>query len=113
MSTFERYRWYGARSPAELARERYLASETLATAVNTALAAEQPLLITGEPGTGKSTLAQSIADQLGLPLQRFHTRSDHQARDVLYAFDNLRRFYDAQTGQPSAKDAASYVSLRA
>jgi MoxR-like ATPase len=113
MPDFDRYGWYEGRSEAQLDKERYLASSKLATAVNTALAAEMPLLVTGEPGTGKSMLAQSIADQLGLKLYRFHTRSDHHARDLLYTFDNLRRFYDAQAHGVGLKPASEYVELRA
>ncbi len=113
MPTFDRYRWYGDRSAEQREKERYLASRRLATAVNTALAAELPLLITGEPGTGKSTLARSIADQLSIELYEFHTRSDHQARDLLYSFDNLRRFYDAQAHGPGLQEPSSYVELGA
>lgn len=99
MSNFVRFRGYTERTKEQLADEKYLPSATLATAVNTALAAEQPLLITGEPGTGKTTLALSIAKQLEIALYfDHHTRSDHQARDLLYRFDGLRRLYDAQRG---------------
>jgi MoxR-like ATPase len=113
MPEFQRYRFYKERSAEQRAAERYLASRPLATAVNTAIAAEQPLLIMGEPGTGKTRLAPSIAQQLGLELQEFHTRSEHQARDVLYAFDNMRRFYDAQIKSDRVVDLNSYVTYGA
>ena len=92
----------------------YVPSAALKTAVNTALAAEQPLLLTGEPGTGKTTLARSVAETLGLgEVLTFHTRSEHQARDCLYTFDGLRRFYDAQVQNKNAEDPAKYVTLQA
>ncbi|MGE0593583.1 MAG: AAA family ATPase [Vicinamibacterales bacterium] len=93
---------------------RYLADDALVTAVNTALAVEQPLLVTGEAGTGKTMLAWSIAAELGLgPVLDFHTRSDHQARDTLYDVDHLLRFYHAQTGDARAGDMESYVRWQA
>ena len=93
---------------------RYLADTRLATAVNTALAVEQPLLVTGEPGTGKTMLAWSIATELGLgPVLEFHTRSDNQARDTLYDFDYLLRFYHAQTRDARAENLESYLRWRA
>jgi MoxR-like ATPase len=112
MYTFEQYKSHENRSPEQLANEKYLASAQLATAVNTALAAEQPLLVMGESGTGKTKLAQSIADQLGLELVAFHTRSDHQAKDLLYHFDHIRRFYDAQV-KGGVDDLRTYVKFRA
>lgn len=94
MSTDESYRFHRY-VPAS--GHWYVPSPALQTAVNTALAAEQPLLVAGEPGTGKTTLARSVAETLGLDdVLVFHTRSDAQARDCLYTFDALRRFYDAQ-----------------
>lgn len=92
----------------------YLADPELITAVNTALAVEQPLLITGEPGTGKTALAWSVASELGLgPPLTFFTRSDHQARDALYVFDNLQRFYAAQVGDPQAQNPELFVRYQA
>jgi MoxR-like ATPase len=95
-------------------RGRYLAAPELVTAVNTAITVEQPLLITGESGTGKTMLAWSVASELGLlPVLEFHTRSDHRARDVLFIVDNLRRFYDAQIEDDRAKNLENYVSWQA
>ena len=91
---------------------RYLPSEDLVVAVNTALAVEQPLLITGEPGTGKTSLAFAVAEQLGAgKVLEFYTRSDHQARDLLYKFDNLRRFYDAHRNDARAEEPRNYRTL--
>lgn len=92
---------------------QYLAAPDLVTAVNTAITVEQPLLVVGESGTGKTTLAEAIALELGLPLLKFHTRSDHKASDVLFVIDNLRRFYDASVQDPRAADFENYVSWQA
>jgi len=83
----------------EFKGDTYIASKKLTAAVNTALVAGQPLLLMGEPGCGKTTLAASIAFRLGLgPVLTFHTRSDHQAKDIVYRYDSMLRFYDSQAG---------------
>ena len=91
----------------------YVLSAQLATTVNVALALDQPLLVTGEPGCGKTALAWAVAAQLGCGVLEFHTKSTSVARDVLYQVDSLRRFHDASTGDPSAKDAGKYLAYRA
>ena len=104
----------GARGETRGEPGRYLADSKLMTAVNTALAVEQPLLVTGEAGTGKTMLAWSIASELGLGgVLAFHTRSDNQARDTLYDVDHLLRFYHAQTRDPRAENMESYVRWQA
>jgi MoxR-like ATPase len=103
-------------TPAEARGERgrYLADHQLVVAVNTALAVEQPLLVTGEAGTGKTMLAWSVASELGLgPVLAFHTRSDHRAADTLYDVDHLLRFYHAQQNDRRAEDVASYIRWHA
>ena len=76
--------------------EYYIAGEGLRNAVNVALALGQPLLVTGEPGTGKTQLAASIAHELDLPLLKFYTKTTSTAVDLFYQYDALRRFQDVQ-----------------
>ena len=92
----------------------YVADRALVHAANTALGLEKPLLLTGEPGCGKSDFAWVAAKALGYaePL-RFHVRSDTRAKDLLYHYDALVRFGDAQHGDKgAARDPRNYVSLR-
>ena len=121
MSTPElRYRGDGTPAPGSSTsdgrgeRGRYLADPQLVAAVNTALIVEQALLVTGEPGTGKTALAWSVASELGLgDVLDFHTRSDHQARDALYEMDNLLRFYHAQVQDQRATQPELYIRWNA
>lgn len=85
--------------------ENYLADPGLVDACNVALLLGQPLLLTGEPGTGKTAFADSLASELGLgkPL-KFETKSTSEARDLFYTYDALRRFHDGQIHSPT--DAA-------
>ncbi|HEY0991662.1 MAG TPA: MoxR family ATPase [Kofleriaceae bacterium] len=91
----------------------YVLSPELATTVNVALALDQPLLVTGEPGCGKTALAWAVAAQLGCRVLEFHTKSTSVARDALYHVDSLRRFHDASMGDPGARDASRYLAYRA
>lgn len=93
--------------------EGYIASEALADAVNVALALEQPLLLTGEPGTGKTRLARNIAYQLDVELYEFHTKSQSVARDLFYSYESLRHFHDAQLKDKAKLEVNDYVELEA
>jgi MoxR-like ATPase len=78
------------------AKVPYVLTKELATAVNLALSLSQPLLLTGEPGCGKSTLAREVARQLEWDREEFQTKSTSTGKDVLYSYDAVARFHDAQ-----------------
>jgi MoxR-like ATPase len=86
--------------------ENYEAEDGLRDAVNTALLLDQPLLLTGEPGTGKTQLAEKLALELGLQLFKFETKSTSIAQDLFYTFDHVARF---QAAQVSKDDAALHA----
>jgi len=91
----------------------YIAGKGLVDAVNVALALGQPLLVTGEPGTGKTQLAASIAFELGLPSPFvFHIKTTSTARDLFYRYDSLRHFHDAQFSKEELP-IESYVAYEA
>lgn len=92
---------------------KYIASGALKSAVNVALALGQPLLLTGEPGTGKTQLAANIAYQLEIDCYKFHTKSTSTARDLFYRYDALRHFHDAQVKKQLTIDTADYIQLEA
>jgi MoxR-like ATPase len=92
---------------------RYIASEALLHSVNVALALERPLLVRGEPGTGKTILAEHIADSLGLPLLRWHIKSTTKAHDGLYVYDTVARLHDSRFGDGDVKDIRRYIKLGA
>lgn len=98
----------------------YIADKSLRDAVNVAIALGQPLLITGEAGTGKTQLAYSVAHELELPLLRFNTKTTSVASDLFYQYDALARFYDAQmpgerpkNAQAAALDVEKYITYQA
>ena len=88
--------------------ERYVATRELEVAVNAAVALERPLLIKGEPGTGKTVLAQEIAKALGYPLIEWHIKSTTKAQQGLYEYDAVSRLRDGQLGDPRVHDIANY-----
>lgn len=91
----------------------YVLSDELATTINVAIALDQPLLVTGEPGCGKTSLAWAVAAQLGCEVYEFHVKSTSVARDLFYTVDSLRRFHDASAGVEDARDASRYVAYQA
>ncbi len=89
----------------------YVASNELTNAVNVAMALEKPLLIKGEPGTGKTMLAQSIADALDMPLVVWGIKSTTKAQEGLYVYDTVQRLYDSQFGEGDVSDIKKYIKL--
>jgi len=87
----------------------YVASRELEVAVNAAVALQRPLLVKGEPGTGKTVLAQEIAKALGLPLIEWHIKSTTKAQQGLYEYDAVSRLRDGQLGDPRVHDIANYI----
>ncbi|HAI36423.1 MAG TPA: ATP-binding protein, partial [Alcanivorax sp.] len=78
--------------------EQYVATEDLKMAVNAAIALQRPLLIKGEPGTGKTLLAEQVAESLGMPLLAWHIKSTTKAQQGLYEYDAVSRLRDSQLG---------------
>jgi len=93
--------------------QNYLAERGLRDAVNIALALRQPLLVTGEPGAGKTRLAASIAYELGLPLLEFYTKTTSTATDLFYQYDALRRFQEAHFTEQKDVDVEKYITYQA
>ncbi len=91
----------------------YIASDELKHAVNVAVALARPLLLRGEPGTGKTLLAENLASSLGLPLIRWHVKSTTKARDGLYVYDTVARLHDSRFGGDGhdVRDIATYIKL--
>lgn len=91
--------------------QEYVASEQLMTSVNVAIALSKPLLIKGEPGTGKTMLAQAVAKSLGKKLIIWNIKSTTKAQDGLYMYDTIQRLYDGQFGEEGVDDIARYIKL--
>jgi MoxR-like ATPase len=101
MSTFSRFR----------GTDGYLTNASLQAAVNCALALERPLLVKGEPGTGKTLLAEAIAADLGLELLTWNVKSSTRAQDGLYVYDTVQRLYDSRFGDGDVRDIRRYIKL--
>jgi MoxR-like ATPase len=89
--------------------DSYIATEDLTMAVNAAIALERPLLIKGEPGTGKTMLAIEVARALGRPLVQWHVKSTSKAQQGLYEYDAVSRLRDSQLGDSRVQDIANYI----
>src|ERR1041384_3203357 len=89
--------------------DKYLTSQALEAAVNCALSLERPLLVRGEPGTGKTQLAEAIAAGLHLPLIFWPVKSTTRAQDGLYVYDTVQRLYDSRFGDGDVKDIRRYI----
>ena len=89
----------------------YVASEELMASVNIAMALEKPLLIKGEPGTGKTQLAQAVSKALGKRLIIWNIKSTTKAQEGLYIYDTIQRLYDGQFGESGVDDISKYIKL--
>ena len=89
--------------------ETYVATDDLMLAVNASITLQRPLLIKGEPGTGKTKLAEEVATALGLPLLEWHIKSTTKAQQGLYEYDAVSRLRDSQLGDPRVQDIANYI----
>jgi MoxR-like ATPase len=89
--------------------DSYVATEDLTVAVNAAIVLERPLLVKGEPGTGKTVLAEEIARAVGAPLTTWHIKSTTRAQQGLYEYDAVSRLRDSQLGDPRVSDIRNYI----
>jgi MoxR-like ATPase len=89
--------------------DRYIATADLAIAVNAAVTLERPLLVKGEPGTGKTELARQVAASLGLPILEWHVKSTTRAQQGLYEYDAVSRLRDSQLGDARVNDVSNYI----
>ena len=89
--------------------DRYVATEDLTVAVNASVTLERPLLVKGEPGTGKTELARQVAESLGLPIVEWHVKSTTKAAQGLYEYDAVSRLRDSQLGDARVHDVANYI----
>ncbi|WP_257457476.1 AAA family ATPase [Archangium lipolyticum] len=91
--------------------DTYLSSEGLQAAVNCALTLQRPLLVRGEPGTGKTLLAEAVAESLGLRLLTWHVKSTTRAQDGLYVYDTVQRLYDSRFNDGDVRDIRRYIRM--
>jgi MoxR-like ATPase len=89
--------------------ESYVATDDLTVAVNAAVTLERPLLVKGEPGTGKTELARQVSNALGLPMIEWHIKSTTKAQQGLYEYDAVSRLRDSQLGDAKVNDVANYI----
>jgi MoxR-like ATPase len=89
--------------------EQYVATEDLKLAVNAAMTLQRPLLIKGEPGTGKTMLAEEVAAALNMPLLQWHIKSTTKAQQGLYEYDAVSRLRDSQLGDNKVNDISNYI----
>ncbi len=89
--------------------DAYIATDDLAVAVNASVMLERPLLVKGEPGTGKTELARQVARSLGMPLIEWHVKSTTKAQQGLYEYDAVSRLRDSQLGDARVHDVANYI----
>jgi MoxR-like ATPase len=89
--------------------DRYVATDDLQMAVNAAITLQRPLLVKGEPGTGKTMLAEELAAALGKPLLRWHIKSTTKAQQGLYEYDAVSRLRDSQLGDDRVHDIGNYI----
>ncbi|MFZ0097253.1 MAG: MoxR family ATPase [Gemmobacter sp.] len=87
----------------------YIASDDLAVAVNAAITLQRPLLVKGEPGTGKTELARQVAESLGLPMMEWNIKSTTKAQQGLYEYDAVSRLRDSQLGDERVHDVRNYI----
>ena len=90
--------------------QNYIATDDLMLAVNAAVILQRPLLIKGEPGTGKTMLAEEVARALGKPLLQWHIKSTTKAQQGLYEYDAVSRLRDSQLGEEKVKDIKNYIA---
>ncbi len=89
--------------------DRYIAPPELELAVNAAVTLERPLLVKGEPGTGKTELARQVAEGLGMPILEWHVKSTTRAQQGLYEYDAVSRLRDSQLGDDRVNDVRNYI----
>ena len=89
--------------------QNYVATQDLMLAVNAAITLKRPLLVKGEPGTGKTMLAEEVAEALGVPLLQWHIKSTTKAQQGLYEYDAVSRLRDSQLGDERVKDIENYI----